>query len=83
MHSSSASKSWHAPHLPSCPCLLCCAPPPDLEHHPTVPISTFIDDMEDQELLELLPQLLQVEGVEDVRHHLGANQARSNALCLR
>lgn len=48
-----------------------------------VPISTFIDDMEDQELLELLPQLLQVEGVEDVRHHLGANQARSNALCLR
>eukprot|EP00878_Enallax_costatus_P046563 GHUV01056727.1.p2 GENE.GHUV01056727.1~~GHUV01056727.1.p2 ORF type:complete len:105 (-),score=26.97 GHUV01056727.1:18-332(-) len=25
-----------------------------------VPIGTFIDDMEDQELLELLPQLLQV-----------------------
>lgn len=48
-----------------------------------VPISTFIDDMEDQELLEVLPQLLSVESVEDVRHYLGANLARSNALCLR
>lgn len=48
-----------------------------------VPISTFIDDMEDQELLEILPQLLQVEGVDDVRHYLGANLARSKALCLR
>lgn len=48
-----------------------------------VPISTFIDDMEDQELLELLPQLLQVETVDDVRNYLGANLARSKALCLR
>jgi hypothetical protein len=46
-----------------------------------VPISTFIDDMADQELLEVLPQLLQVEGVQDVRHHLGASAARSKALC--
>lgn len=38
-----------------------------------VPIGTFIDDMEDQELLELLPQLLQVENVDDVRCYLGAN----------
>ncbi|GBF92984.1 carboxy-terminal domain RNA polymerase II polypeptide A small phosphatase [Raphidocelis subcapitata] len=36
-----------------------------------VPISTFIDDMEDQELLEILPQLLKVEAVDDVRALLG------------
>jgi RNA polymerase II subunit A small phosphatase-like protein len=40
------------------------------------PITTFIDDMEDQELLELLPALLKVEGVDDVRRYLGpANMA--------
>eukprot|EP00775_Hariotina_reticulata_P006695 gene6695-6918_t len=38
-----------------------------------VPISTFIDNMEDQELLELLPQLLRVEAVDDVRGYLGPN----------
>jgi RNA polymerase II subunit A small phosphatase-like protein len=38
-----------------------------------VPIGTFIDDMEDQELLELLPHLLQVEAVDDVRRYLGPN----------
>ncbi len=38
-----------------------------------VPIETFIDDMEDQALLELLPQLLQVCDVDDVRQHLGPN----------
>lgn len=48
-----------------------------------VPISTFIDDMEDTELLEVLPQLLAVADVDDVRHYLGANLARSKALCLR
>lgn len=35
------------------------------------PIGTFIDDMEDQELLELLPCLLKVEHVDDVRRYLG------------
>ena len=32
-------------------------------------------------LLLMLPQLLQVEAAADVRHHLGANLARSKALC--
>jgi hypothetical protein len=36
-----------------------------------VPIGTFIDNMEDQELLDLLPQLLRVEAVDDVRCYLG------------
>ena len=36
-----------------------------------VPISTFIDDASDQELLEVLPQLLKVEGAADVRAVLG------------
>lgn len=36
-----------------------------------VPIGTFIDNMEDQELLEIVPTLLKVEQVEDVRHYLG------------
>ena len=36
-----------------------------------VPIGTFIDDMEDQELLEILPVLFAVEKVKDVRQHLG------------
>ncbi|KAF8057716.1 CTDSP1 [Scenedesmus sp. PABB004] len=44
-----------------------------------VPIGTFIDDMEDQELLELLPQLLQVESVDDVRPYLGPNFATQEA----
>lgn len=35
-----------------------------------LPIGTFIDDMDDRELLELLPLLAKVEGVEDVRLHL-------------
>ena len=35
------------------------------------PIGTFIDNMEDQELLELLPSLLKVEHVDDVRKYLG------------
>lgn len=40
-----------------------------------VPISTFIDDMEDQELLQILPTILGVEKVPDVRHFLGPNLA--------
>mmetsp|Transcript_12282 Transcript_12282/g.26498 ORF Transcript_12282/g.26498 Transcript_12282/m.26498 type:complete len:304 (+) Transcript_12282:243-1154(+) len=35
-----------------------------------LPIGTFIDNMEDQELLEMLPLLAQIECVEDVRLHL-------------
>jgi hypothetical protein len=38
-----------------------------------VPIGTFIDNMEDQELLELLPVLNEVERVPDVRTVLGAH----------
>lgn len=38
-----------------------------------VPIGTFIDDMDDQELLELLPHLLQLEAADDVRRYLGPN----------
>lgn len=37
-----------------------------------VPIGTFIDNMEDQELLEIMPLLLQVEQYDDVRTLLGA-----------
>ncbi|KAG1678280.1 hypothetical protein FOA52_013901 [Chlamydomonas sp. UWO 241] len=36
----------------------------------SMPVSTFIDDMEDRELLDLLPMLAQVEMVDDVRLHL-------------
>lgn len=36
-----------------------------------VPIGTFIDDMDDQELLDILPVLLALEKVDDVRDHLG------------
>lgn len=36
-----------------------------------VPIGTFIDDMEDTELLDLVPVLLAIENVKDVRQHLG------------
>lgn len=38
-----------------------------------VPIGTFIDNMEDQELLELLPVLNEVEHAPDVRTILGAH----------
>ncbi|KXZ46724.1 hypothetical protein GPECTOR_41g689 [Gonium pectorale] len=38
-----------------------------------VPISTFIDNMDDQELLELLPVLNELEHAPDVRVVLGAN----------
>lgn len=38
-----------------------------------VPISTFIDNMDDQELLELLPVLNELEHAPDVRTVLGAN----------
>lgn len=38
-----------------------------------LPIGTFIDDMEDQELLDMVPMLLKIADVEDVRHVLGAN----------
>jgi RNA polymerase II subunit A small phosphatase-like protein len=38
-----------------------------------VPISTFIDNMDDQELLELLPVLKELEDAPDGRVVLGAN----------
>eukprot|EP00884_Botryococcus_braunii_P018727 jgi/Botrbrau1/5538/Bobra.0023s0022.1 len=41
-----------------------------------VPIGTFIDDPEDRELLEILPVLLAVDGVDDVRLHLGPQLAK-------
>eukprot|EP00887_Chlorella_sp_A99_P000730 scaffold5.g730.t1 len=41
-----------------------------------IPITTFIDDMQDQELLDCLDMLLAVEKVEDVRAHLGSLLAR-------
>jgi RNA polymerase II subunit A small phosphatase-like protein len=41
-----------------------------------LPIGTFIDDMEDQELLDMVPMLLKIADVEDVRHVLGANLAK-------
>lgn len=40
-----------------------------------VPIGTFIDDMGDQELLDILPVLFAVEKVSDVRQHLGQHVA--------
>ncbi|KAL4425522.1 hypothetical protein ABPG75_009538 [Micractinium tetrahymenae] len=44
-----------------------------------LPIGTFIDDMQDQELLDCLDLLLAVEKVEDVRAHLGPILARKQA----
>jgi RNA polymerase II subunit A small phosphatase-like protein len=38
-----------------------------------LPIGTFINDMEDQELLDMVPVLQKIEGVADVREVLGAN----------
>ncbi|MEW5302483.1 MAG: hypothetical protein WDW36_005264 [Sanguina aurantia] len=38
-----------------------------------VAIGTFIDNMEDQELLEILPVLNQIEHVADVRQYLGSH----------
>ena len=35
-----------------------------------IPVGTFIDDFEDQELLEVLDMLLAVENVDDVRTHI-------------
>ena len=43
-----------------------------------VPIGTFIDNMEDQELLEIMPMLAQVENAEDVRDYLGPNCLLAN-----
>ena len=40
------------------------------------PVGTFIDDPADAELLDLLPVLAAVEGVADVRQHLGFHVAR-------
>ena len=40
-----------------------------------LPIGTFIDEMEDGELLEILPVLMSVERVDDVRQHLGRHVA--------
>lgn len=41
-----------------------------------IPIGTFIDNMEDQELLDMLPLLSEVESVPDVRVFLGAHLHR-------
>lgn len=35
-----------------------------------LPIGTFIDDMDDRELLDMLPILMHLEKVDDVRQHL-------------
>lgn len=48
-----------------------------------VPIGTFIDDMSDQELLEIMPILMGVEGVDDVREHLVHHIAQAHANALR
>jgi RNA polymerase II subunit A small phosphatase-like protein len=40
------------------------------------PVGTFIDDPADRELLDLLPVLTAVEGVADVRQHLGFHVGR-------
>lgn len=48
-----------------------------------VPIGTFIDDMEDQELLEITPILMGVEQVDDVRDHLSHQIAQAHANALR
>ena len=37
-----------------------------------LPIGTFIDDMEDRELLDMVPMLQRIPGVDDVRLHLGS-----------
>ncbi|KAK9828583.1 hypothetical protein WJX72_000867 [[Myrmecia] bisecta] len=44
-----------------------------------VPIGTFIDDPEDRELLDILPILLAVEKVDDVRQHLGLHIANMHS----
>ena len=48
-----------------------------------VPIGTFIDDMDDEELLEITPILMGVEQVEDVREHLSQQIAQAHANALR
>ena len=48
-----------------------------------VPIGTFIDDMEDQELMEITPILTGVEQVDDVREHLSHQIAQAHANALR
>lgn len=48
-----------------------------------VPIGTFIDDMDDQELLEITPIIMGVEQVDDVREHLGHHIAQAHAKALR
>lgn len=48
-----------------------------------VPIGTFIDDMDDQELLEITPIIMGVEQVDDVREHLGHHIAQAHANALR
>ena len=48
-----------------------------------VPIGTFIDDMDDQELLEITPIIMGVEQVDDVREHLGHHIAHAHAKALR
>ena len=48
-----------------------------------VPIGTFIDDMDDQELLEITPILMGVEQVDDVREHLSHHIAQAHAHALR
>ena len=40
-----------------------------------LPIGTFIDDPEDGELLDILPVLLSVERVDDIRPHMGRHVA--------
>ena len=40
-----------------------------------LPIGTFIDEPEDAELMEILPVLMSVERVDDVRQHLGRHVA--------
>lgn len=48
-----------------------------------MPIGTFIDDMQDQELLEIMPILMGVAQVDDVRDHLGHQIAQAHANALR
>lgn len=48
-----------------------------------VPIGTFIDDLEDQELLDIMPILLAVEHVNDVRQHLAPAIQEAHATALQ
>lgn len=41
-----------------------------------LPIGTFIDEKDDVELLDILPILLDIQGVEDVREHLSVRVAQ-------